>query len=302
MLPDIFFLVFKMDSKELKRMMWIALGGLCYSFFMNIFIVPVGLYSGGFMGVSQIIRTVLTRTLGLSLNGFDFAGIINYCFNIPLYILAFRSLGRKYVIRSFFNITMETVFLSLIPVPQTPIITDMLASAIIGGAGCGLGGGLLFRNGANGGGMDMVSALFIKKYENMSIGIINNTVNIFVFGVMLFMFGPVMVIYSVISSFCYPIVADRVFVQNINMEVHVIVDKAVSEDLCREIMVELNRGVTKWSAIGAYTGSEKEVIYIVLSKYELSRLISICRAHDSSAMIIQNQGAKVNGSFEKRIE
>lgn len=291
-----------MDKKEVKKLAWIALGGLCYSFFMNVFIVPAGLYSGGFMGISQIIRTLTSRALGLSLSGFDYAGIINYIFNIPLYIIALRMFGKKYVARSFFNITVETIFLSIIPVPSSPIITDMLASAIIGGAGCGLGGGLLFRNGANGGGMDMVSALLIKKYENMSISAINNTVNVFVFGVMFFLFGPAMVIYSVINSFVYPIVADRVFVQNINMEVHVIVDKTVSEDLCREIMIKLRRGVTKWDGVGAYTGDNKEVLFIIASKYELTRLINICREYDPNAMIVQIQGVKVNGPFEKRIE
>lgn len=291
-----------MDRKETKRLAWIALGALCYSFFLNTFIVPVGLYSGGFMGISQIIRTLTSEALGISMNGFDYAGIINYCFNIPLYIIALRTLGKKYVARSFFNITIETIFLSIIPVPITPVIDDMLASAIIGGAGCGLGGGLLFRNGANGGGMDMVSALLIKKYENMSITAINNFVNVFVYVAMFFLFGPAKVIYSAIYSFCYPIVADRVFVQNINMEVHVIVDKNVSEDLCREIMVRLRRGVTKWDGVGAYTGDDKEVLFIIASKYELTRLISICREYDPNAMIVQNQGVKVNGPFEKRIE
>lgn len=286
---------------EVKRLGWVLAGCFCYAFFMNVFIVPMGLYSGGFMGMSQIIRTVINNTFHINTGSFDYAGIINLGLNVILFSIAKKNLGKMYMFRTAYCILLTTVCLSIVPVPAKGIMDDMLASALIGGIGCGLGGGLILRNGCSGGGMDLVGAVLIQKYQNLSISIVSNAVNIVVFGLMFFMFGAQMVIYSLIYSLIYPMIVDRVFSQNINVEVHIITD-CDDGQLQREIFEKLNRGVTNWDAVGAYTGEGKQILYVLVSKYQLNHLVWIVHKYDPHALIVENVGVRINGNFEKRLE
>lgn len=290
-----------LKEADAKRLFSIVIGGLIYAFFMNTFIVPMGMYSGGFMGIAQITRTVINNAFHIDTGSFDYAGIISMCMNIPSFLIARKVVGKRYMYRSMFGLVSITIFLSLIPIPRTPIIEDMLASALIGGAGCGLGGGLVLRNGASSGGMDLVGALLIYKYENINISFISNSVNVVVFGVMLFLFGPEKVIYSIIFSFVYPMIVDRTFSQNINVEIHIIVNKDDGQ-MQREVFSKLKRGITKWTAIGAYTATQKEILYVLVNKYELNRLVHIVKKYDPEALIVENVGVRITGPFEKRIE
>ena len=69
------------------------LGSLLMSVAINVFIVPQGLYAGGAYGLCQVIRTLLASKLGVE-TGFDLAGVLYFFVNIPLFLLAFRALGR----------------------------------------------------------------------------------------------------------------------------------------------------------------------------------------------------------------
>ena len=74
------------------RLLLAVAGSFIYSVGINYFVTPAGLYTGGFLGVGQIIRTLLTTNLGLNFS-FDIAGVIYFALNIPVYLLAFRSIS-----------------------------------------------------------------------------------------------------------------------------------------------------------------------------------------------------------------
>ena len=88
---------------------------------MNLFVVPAALYSGGVMGFSQIIRTLLTRELGLSFR-VDIAATLYYIFNVPILILAWRKLDRSFVLKTLLAVSVMTVAMTLIPV--TPVLSS----------------------------------------------------------------------------------------------------------------------------------------------------------------------------------
>ena len=87
-----------------EQMMKAVIGTFLFSFALNIFIVPMGLYNGGCIGFSQLLRTILVDNFNLDF-GFDFAGILNYAFNIT-YLEAFQ----VYVNHSKYNSFGENKF------------------------------------------------------------------------------------------------------------------------------------------------------------------------------------------------
>lgn len=103
-----------------------------YALGVNLFIVPMGLYSGGVVGLSQVIRTLIMQNFDLPA-GVDIAGILYFLINIPVLYLAWRDLGRGFLLRTLICVGASSFFLSVVRSPAVPILEDPLASCLVGG-------------------------------------------------------------------------------------------------------------------------------------------------------------------------
>lgn len=288
-------------GKPLFRLLGAVFGTFLYAAGMNLFIVPLNLYSGGIMGICQLIRTFLVGFLHLPFHSFDIAGIIYYMIGIPLAYMAYRLMGKSFFLKTILCMTTMTLFFSVIPVPKTTLLTDdILTSAIIGGIICGVGSGLTLMMGGSGGGMDVISIYYIRKKGNFSVGKISLIVNLFVYAICFFLFNFKLVIYSLIFASVSSMATDRVHSQNINVEI-LIITKEDSAPMEREVMEQLGRGVTRWNATGGYTNEGEEILFIVLSKYEYGRLKQIVHKYDPNAFIVAKEHAQVTGNYLKKL-
>lgn len=283
---------------EGKRTIGCIFGAFLYAAGINLFVVPAGLYTGGVMGICQVLRTLMVDYLHLPFQNFDIAGIIYYIINIPIFILAITRMGRLFFSKTLVTVTAMTVFLALIP--TLPIVDDMMAACIVGGIVSGAGVGVILRMGSSGGGMDVVGVLLTKWKKDFSVGRINLIVNLVLYGTCLFLFDVEIVVYSIIYAAAYSLAMDKIHVQNINVEVNIIT-KANSTALEKEVFDELGRGITKWNTLGAYTYEQSHILYIMLSKYEVNRLKAIVRKHDPNAFIVVNEGVAVDGNYLKKL-
>lgn len=283
---------------EGKRSLICIFGAFLYAAGINLFMVPAGLYTGGLMGICQVIRTVLSELLGLNFQNLDIAGIIYYVVNIPVFIVAFARMGRMFFGKTVLAVTAISVFMSLIP--PVVIVEDVMAAAVVGGIISGAGVGLVLRMGSSGGGMDVIGVLLTKWKKDFSVGKVNLLVNLVLYGSCLFLFDVEVVVYSVIYAAVYSLAMDRMHTQNINVEVNVIT-KADTTALEKEVFQELGRGITKWSALGAYTYDRSHILYIMLSKYEVNRLKAIIHKYDREAFIVVNEGVSVDGNYLKKL-
>ena len=282
----------EMIRVEGKRLL-IAIGGaLLYSVGQNMFVVPSGLYSGGMMGMAQIVRTLLISYLHLPLENFDIAGLIYYAVNIPLLLIAMKSIGKQFLVKTLTCVTATTVFLSIIPV-QPIMTTDVLASCLIGGICCGFGMGIALKMGGSLGGTDIVGLILIKRNINVSVGRVSLTMNLIVYTMCLFLFNISTVIYSLIYAAISSFSIDRAHSQNINVEVKIITKKD-SHEMEKEIFERLNRGITRWDSYGAYTNDKSCVLYILISKYEMGMLKQIVAKHEAEQLLIIVRKAVAN--------
>ena len=125
-----------------------AIGGMVlFAAGINFFIVPASLYNGGVLGISQIIRTLLIQVFPSLASGTDIAGIINFILNIPLFIMAYISIGKSFFSRTLVCLISQTIFLSIFPIPATPLVNDSLTASIMGGLLAGTGIGISLRSG-----------------------------------------------------------------------------------------------------------------------------------------------------------
>ena len=286
---------------QINRYLGALAGAVVYALGINLFIVPVSLYSGGIMGFAQVIRTVLVEYLHAPFQNFDVAGVIYYLINAPILLLSMKRIGRRFFVKTVMCVTIVTVLLSVIPIPAQPILPDdTLACCVIGGIICGLGMGLALKCGGSLGGTDIVGMMLIKWRRDFRVGRVNMIVNVVLYGICLFLFNVPTVIYSLIYAFVSGFAIDKVHAQTINVEVRVITKKK-DEELEKEIFMELDRGVTKWEAVGAYTEEPVHVLYILASKYELSQLKNIVYKHDPHAFVVIDEGVSVVGNYKTRL-
>ncbi|HHT97074.1 MAG TPA: YitT family protein [Clostridiales bacterium] len=287
--------------KEIGKTLGAILGTLVYAFGLNTFINPLGLYTGGVMGVSQIIRTILIDFLHLPIGNLNLVGIIFYLINFPLFFVAYKTMGKMFFARTMVVVASTSLFLTIIPVPQTFILAnDTLAGCLIGAILCGVGAGFTLMMGACGGGTDIIGIYLIKKNGNMSIGKVNLFLNFFLYMTCFLLFDVKIVIYSILVSAIASIAMDKVHTQNINVEV-TIITKVDMKSLQNEIMNHFDRGITKWVTKGAYTEDNSEILYIVLSKYEVSSLRRMVHKHDPNAFIVTKEGVWVEGNYIKKL-
>ncbi len=236
--------------------------------------------------------------MGLPMGNVDIAGIIYYIINIPIFVIGYRKMGKKFLFKTLVCVTVMSVGMSVIPV--TRIVTDTMLSCVIGGILCGAGVGLLLRMGSSGGGMDIVGVILVKWRQDFSVGKVNLMMNLVLYSACLFLFDVETTLYSVINAAVYSVAIDRLHAQNINVEVNVIT-KISSLELEREIFSELGRGITKWKTVGAYTHEESHILYIMMSKYEVHQLKNIVHKYDPQAFIVVNEGVHVEGNYLKKL-
>ncbi len=284
---------------ELRRFGMAILGTCIYALGMNLFIVPASLYSGGIMGICQIIRTLLTRELGLSFGGVDIAGILYYIFNLPIFLLSWRKLDRMYVIKTLVTVTVMTLVMTLVPV--VPLMSsDTITSCLVGGVITGTGIGLTLRAGGTLGGFDLVSLMIIRKHHDYSVGKINLSINVLVYGLCMALLNIPTAIYSLVYSVISTTTIDRVHLQNKDAEA-TIITKCPPKELEQAVFSRLGRGITLIHGTGGYTDEDVNVLYITLSEYELPTLRKLIYAADPHAFVVVKDRVKVYGNYRKKL-
>lgn len=288
----------KNKNSQLKGLLLSCFGGFCFAAGVNFFILPLNLYNSGFMGIAQLIRTFIMEAFHLSFGQTDITGIIFFIINLPICFLAYKKVGKSFFAGSIIVIIIQSMSQTLIPVPESPLISDYLTACIVGGVISGGGTGLVLLGGHSGGGQEMLGMYITREFPKISVGMVGLILNIFVYSICLFLFDVEIVIYSLIYGVIFAIVCDKVHMQNINMNV-LIFTKQTGVDTI--IMERTGRGVTKWEGVGAYTGEKTYILSTVISKYETEQIKQLVLSKDAKAFVIFAECGEVIGNFEKRL-
>ena len=287
----------KSKSMILAKNVGLIVGGsMLYALGMNLFLTPLSLFSGGGVGLAQLITLFLENLVNVG--NLNLYGIIYLLINIPLLFLAYFQLGHQFFIKTLIGSGAISLFITMVPTLAVPIVDDYLTSVLIGGIASGAGVGLILIAGGSGGGIDVVAMWAAKKFRNASVGKISLYFNVMLYAVMLFLFDAETVIYSLIYTVIFTLILDKTHYQNINVRVMIFtkkdgIDKAINE--------QTRRGVTKWDGCGAYTKESTHVLVSCINKYEINDTMEMIQSIDPQAFIIVDENVIVNGNFEKRL-
>ncbi len=279
----------------------IVLYGLGFCAFIAT--APDKVVIGGMAGLSQVVDMI---TFGLW--GFHVPySITIFTVNILMLILAYKIVGRTFVIRTLFGVVgISSVFAIFQPLfTQPPVEGQTFMDIIIGAVLCGLGIGLVFIHNGSTGGTDIVAAVASKK-SNVSIGrammyfdlsIISSSMLLkFVF-IPDFDFQAAVppLVYGLITLFVVPFMADMMINTN-RMAVQFTIFSPKWEEIATAINNEAQRGCTVLNGMGWYSKHEVKVLLVMCRKIESVTIFRIIKSIDKDAFITQ---AQVNGVYGK---
>ena len=279
-------------KKEIKGLIMISLGALITSIAINWFISSAGLYVGGVTGISQLIQRYSAQHFGISLN----LGLLIWSINIPLLLLAYRFIGKKFTYHTLFTVSMMTLCLNL--VPRQSFSDDLLLNVILGGALNAAGGGIILKYGGSTGGVDVLSQyLSIKK--SGSFGKYSFYVNCIIIAIAGSMEGWEIAFYTILLIFIQMQVIDHIHAPHESYTVFIVTNK--KQEVIDTLQEKLSRGITALNAEGTYTHEDKSLLMMVVSSYEVYIALEALHRVDPFAFTNVLHSVQVQGNFGRKI-
>lgn len=274
---------------------------MLYGLGFTAFILPHEIVIGGLAGVGTLVY--------FATGGLIPVAVTQYACNLMLLAIAYRIVGRTFVLRTIFGATVislsigvfESIFMSL----EHPLIQDMSMSAILGAILCGLGIGITFVHNGSSGGTDIVAAM-VSKVSNVSIGrtMIFSDMFIVVCTIFLPFEGTLqeritervpLIVYGWVVSFLAAYMCDMIINTN-RQATQFIIFSSKWEEIANMVNKEANRGVTVLDAEGWYSKQQIKVLMVWCRKIESVTIFRIVKSIDENAFITQ---ANCNGVYGK---
>jgi uncharacterized membrane-anchored protein YitT (DUF2179 family) len=268
----------------------IVLGSLIYVIGMKSILIPAQLLSGGVTGIAVLLYYLFS---GVNV------GLLYFLLNIPLIIIGWIHISRRFMIYTVMGIITFSVMASFIEL-SPPDITDPILSALYSGVICGTGGGIILRSLGSAGGLDVLAVVLNKKY-GVRPGSILSLINILIIGTGAFFHDFEMSLYSIIFVYTSSKIIDAVLT-GFNRRKSMMIISDQSEKIAQEILVREDRGVTFFNGTGAYSGRNKKVIFTILNLTELPKMKELVFNIDPNAFMVINDTLEVLGKRHGKLK
>ena len=272
--------------KNIQEYLLIMVGALVQALAMRMFLIPAMLVSGGISGLSQILHYFTHWPIGLMV----FIG------NIPLFFLGWRYLGgSRFAKRTILSIALFSLLtdLLILVLPAKGVTDDLVLDCLFGGILLGIGLGLVYRGQGTSGGSDILGRILNHRL-GISISqayLITDTVVVLGGG---FAFGWERALYGLIVIYVSGLAAEAVS-EGSGVFRTVLIITTNPAEISRQILENLERGVTVLSGTGAYTGADRPVLYVVITRSEVNPLKELVREVDPQAFMVIGQAHEALG-------
>lgn len=269
-------------GERIMEYLYVLVGAALVAIAFNVFLLPNRVASGGVSGIS----TILDATFGWE------PAYVQWAFNIPLFICGVFLLGKQFGAKTL----VGTVFLPFVVFftnDWQPWTLDPLLAALFGGIVVGLGIGIVFRGKASTGGTDL-AAQIIYKYTGMSLGKCVAAIDGIIVLTAAIVFDIERGLYALLSLYVTSKTIDLVQIGLGRSKMSMIITNK-QEEVREAILNKIDRGVTKLSAYGGYTDSERPILICVVDQTEFTKLKQLVKNIDPTAFVIVMDAAEVLG-------
>ena len=282
------------ELKQLKYRNFIFLffAGCINAFGVTVFLAPVNLYDSGISGTSILLSQITPEKWTLS--------VFLLILNIPLFLFGLKKQGLNFTVYSIFTVIIYSVASWLIndvlPIDvsmASPLAgEDLLLCALFGGIISGVGSGLTIRYGGAIDGIEVMAVIFAKKLT-VTVGTFVMIYNVILYVVCgLLIQSWILPLYSIVTYMAGLKTIDFV-VEGIDRSKEVIIITEKPGEIASALMDTFQCGITKISAVGGFSNTERTMIYFVVNRFQISRMKSIIHSIDSNAFVTISDVADV---------
>lgn len=276
-------------KKQVADVLKIAVGTFLMALAVNIVYEPVGMVTGGISGIGIILQRL---TMGQISGGIP-VWLTNISLNLPIFIWGYFKKGRRFLCYSLLANILFTVYLGVIPVTES-MQGDYILSTVTGGTLTGLGLGLVIITGYSTGGTDLLSSVLHSYIKNQSVGSILFWMDAVIIAGGVTVFGITSGVYAAVTVYLSTKIMDSMlFGLKLGKQVWIISEQY--ELIARQIMEQLDRGVTLVKGIGMYSEKERKLLLCVVGKRELVALTELVHKNDKNAFVIVQDAKEVVG-------
>lgn len=273
----------------IRRYFIIILGSALMALSVNLIYEPLGLVTGGVSGLAIVVKYL---TKGIITGGFPIWAFTIMC-NVPLFLLAAKINGIKSLIANLFGTVAFILTLMVIPVYNLKL-HDMLLSSIMGGSIGGIGIGLVFSSQASTGGTDLLASVIHTTKKHLSIPQILSFVDATIIIIGAIVFGLGNALYAIIAVVITSKISDGIL-EGLKFAKMAYVISDQYEAIADAILNQIGRGVTGISATGMYSNQDKKMLFCVVSRKEIVRIIEISKKIDPKSFVIVSDVREVMG-------
>ncbi len=268
----------------------ITLGTVIACIGIKSVLIPQQMITGGFSGLGLLLY--------YSTN-FMTPGFWVMVLNIPVFIIGWKLVSRRFLLYSLYGILIFTAFLDIIQFKI--ILDDPWLCVIAGGTLVGIGCGIILRSLGSGGGNDIIAIILNQKW-GIRIGSYNFTFNFVLFACSFGILDKNLILYSMATSYISSMLMDYC-IGMFNQRKMMFIISNFTNDISKQIMEELKRGVTILKGEGAYTGQEKNIILTVVNTYQIKRVEELVYHKDPNAFLITGNTFNVlgNGFAQRKV-
>src|SRR6186713_60908 len=274
----------------LRDIIFILLGIISAAFGLKGFLIPNNFIDGGATGIALLIRQLTGARLGVML----------ILVNIPFLLLGLGVIGKNFAIKATLAITglaLAAAFINL-----DPVTDDKLLVAVFGGFFLGAGIGLTIRGGAVIDGTEVV-ALYLSKRFGTTVGDIITIINVIIFGIAAYFISIDIALYAMVTYLAASKTVDFV-IEGIEEYTGVTIISPHNEEIKEMIINKLGRGITVYKGKGGFGKmghtDDKNIIYTVITRLEISKLNTEIQKIDRNAFVIMTTIKDIKGGMIKK--
>lgn len=282
--------IFKSHLREIREYLMISLGLLIYSFAWKFILLQHQIVGGGATGLAAIVQYASNGLIPMAVT---YGGV-----NLILLLIAIRTLGLAFSIRTIWGVLCLTVWLAVIPELPEPIIpiNDHFLACVVGGIMAGAGVGIVFLNNGSSGGTDIIAMIVNKYRRDISLGRSLLYCDCVIIGSSIFLpTGNITtIVYGLVLMFVASYSVD-VVVNGMRQSVQFLIFSQKYAEISDAIMTEVPRGVTILDGTGWYSKKPMKVVCVLARKGESTKIFQIVKRIDPNAFVSQSEAAGVYG-------
>lgn len=272
--------IFITSRQVLRDLLLLLFGSVLCALAINGILIPRVFVTGGITGIALIVLKFMP-SFNLSL--------IYLLLNLPLFALAWMSVGRRFFFFSVVGAIFITVAIFFIHIPIN--LEDRMLNALLAGLILGVGSGLCLRSSGSSGGMDILSVMLLQRFS-ISIGNTILVVNSLILLLISIFYSVESVLYTLIIIFVSSKVMDTV-VTGLSQRKTIFIISPHWHKISQEILKDINRGVTFISGRGGFSEQEENIIYAVIPLTEIGPLKRLIQRIDPEAFVVISDAREV---------